>query len=133
MSIFETKKKFGRICKHFAPREETCAVGLSPIDIATGGKLFGWLKKAPRYERNKDAPICDKRELPTWDEVKKESEDSEKSLLDVLVVIALIPEKGNRGTVECPKCKGVVHWTRSAYNGHRHAKCETDNCLAFME
>ena len=38
------------------------------------------------------------------------------------------------GILECPKCKGRLHWTRAiAYNGHVHARCETEDCLAWME
>lgn len=40
--------------------------------------------------------------------------------------------KGTKGEIECPKCKGKLHYTISGYNGHVWGKCETENCLAWM-
>ena len=57
----------------------------------------------------------------------------EEFLKNIVSVIASIPEKGDSGTVECPACKGIVHWTRARSNGHRWARCETENCIAFIE
>lgn len=39
-----------------------------------------------------------------------------------------------KGVVECPICKGKLHFTRAInYNGHVHAMCETDHCLGWIE
>lgn len=35
--------------------------------------------------------------------------------------------------IECPMCKGRLHLSQSAYNGHVLGKCETDNCVSWME
>ena len=35
--------------------------------------------------------------------------------------------------VECPACKGRLHLSIAARNGHVHGKCETDGCVAWME
>jgi len=35
--------------------------------------------------------------------------------------------------VECPVCKGRLHLSQAAYNGHVHGKCETVGCLSWME
>lgn len=35
--------------------------------------------------------------------------------------------------VECPACKGRLHLSISAYNGHVHGKCETPDCVSWME
>jgi hypothetical protein len=38
------------------------------------------------------------------------------------------------GKMACPVCKtGVLHYSRSSYNGHVHAKCTTEKCVAWME
>jgi len=37
-----------------------------------------------------------------------------------------------KGTIECPKCKGVLHYTISGYNGHVWGKCEKEDCLRWM-
>jgi hypothetical protein len=43
------------------------------------------------------------------------------------------PAQDRRGTVECPICKGKLHLSQSAYNGHVHGKCETPDCVSWME
>lgn len=35
--------------------------------------------------------------------------------------------------IECPECKGRLHLTQAAYNGHVWGKCETENCVSWME
>lgn len=38
------------------------------------------------------------------------------------------------GEMECPVCKtGKLRYSRAAYNGHVHARCSTDGCVAWME
>lgn len=41
--------------------------------------------------------------------------------------------KGKQEIIECPVCKGRLHLSQAACNGHVHAKCETDDCVSFME
>jgi len=43
------------------------------------------------------------------------------------------PKKDIVGKVECPKCKGVLHYRISSYNGHIWGQCETSGCLAWMQ
>uniref|UniRef100_A0A6M3LAC6 Uncharacterized protein n=1 Tax=viral metagenome TaxID=1070528 RepID=A0A6M3LAC6_9ZZZZ len=37
------------------------------------------------------------------------------------------------GFIECPKCEGRLFYTVAAINGHVWGKCETDDCLSWME
>ena len=38
------------------------------------------------------------------------------------------------GVMECPVCKtGKLRYSRAGYNGHVHARCSTDGCVAWME
>jgi hypothetical protein len=41
--------------------------------------------------------------------------------------------KSAREVVECPACKGRLHLSIAAYNGHCHGHCETDGCVSWME
>lgn len=41
--------------------------------------------------------------------------------------------KSHAEVVECPVCKGRLHLTIAACNGHVHGRCETDSCVAWME
>lgn len=40
---------------------------------------------------------------------------------------------GGSGRVNCPNCAGMLSYSRSANNGHIHAKCSTAGCVAWME
>jgi hypothetical protein len=128
-----------RICKHYNGRElirdgvELCQAGVNPVFLATGGERFGWVRKAPCFEKNGFSEKCDKCEFPTQEEMDKQKAEWDKIFMDIIGVVALIPEDGFNGTVECPKCKGVVDWARAKSNGHRHARCQTKDCLSFME
>ncbi len=43
-------------------------------------------------------------------------------------------ERGRSGAFPCPACgTGTVRWAVSGYNGHRQARCSTNNCVCFME
>ena len=35
--------------------------------------------------------------------------------------------------VECPACKGRLHLSIAASNGHVHGHCESENCVSWME
>lgn len=41
--------------------------------------------------------------------------------------------KGVFGVVECPRCKGKLHWRTARSNGHIHACCDTLNCTEFIQ
>ena len=43
------------------------------------------------------------------------------------------PDQDRNEVIECPMCKGKLHMFQSSYNGHIHGKCETENCLFWME
>lgn len=45
---------------------------------------------------------------------------------NALLVLPLIPEKGDGGTFACPCCKtGLVHWARARSNNHIRFQCDT--------
>ena len=41
--------------------------------------------------------------------------------------------KSWNGTVQCPVCGGKLHMTHAACNGHVWGRCETKDCVAWME
>lgn len=52
-----------------------------------------------------------------------------------LTIQALIMAKETKlsmGSIECPKCKGVLSF-RKAKNDHTAGKCNTENCLSWRE
>lgn len=56
------------------------------------------------------------------------------TLLARIAISKHIDESGKpAGVMECPVCSGKLHYSKSDYNGHIHGKCETAECLSWME
>lgn len=43
------------------------------------------------------------------------------------------PSHDKQEVIKCPACDGRLHLRQSAYNGHVWAKCETSDCVGFIE
>ncbi len=126
------------VCKFYkgamlTSNNSECDAGVDPVALFCGGDTAGWVKKVPCFQKNENAPECSERKFPTDKEVRESLGRMRKNMENVMKVVALIPSKGGQGQVECPKCNGIVDWTRARSNGHRHARCRTKDCLFFME
>jgi C4-type Zn-finger protein len=42
------------------------------------------------------------------------------------------PKEFIKSSMECPVCKGILHYSISNYNNHIWGKCETEGCLNWM-
>lgn len=127
------------VCKHWSGRDalfkRTCAAGVD-FGALDGDRLPGLFKRVPCMTANTDPSFsCDKRDLPTPDEVAQSEAEFKvyvEAVIQVLEAIGKHP-KGGAGSLPCPKCGGTIRWRASSYNGHRHAACETPGCLQVME
>jgi len=78
---------------------------------------------------------------PTSEEVEADRRESDAFMNRTIVALKVAskwrvkpnPAEDRRDVVECPICKGKLHLSQSAYNGHVHGKCETDGCVSWME
>lgn len=43
------------------------------------------------------------------------------------------PPRGKMEVVECPACRGRLHLSQAASNGHVWGRCETKGCVSWME
>jgi hypothetical protein len=43
------------------------------------------------------------------------------------------PPIGKAEVIECPACKGRLHLAQASSNGHVHGRCETPDCVSWME
>lgn len=142
-------------CKHFCGlREKKCNAGVlydsvTPrpgepgcalrIPCTLPGKFEGRLSENQR-EHFQEKGTCEKFELPTDEEIIK-FEESIRQVLDRHMKldpwIAGMRKKhrkdGFRGIVECPVCAGKLHFTVSSYNGHTSGRCESENCVNYIE
>ena len=85
---------------------------------------------------------CDKYEDPTEEDILKEDEEIRKAteamekVFPIIVKIKQEHEKDTEpwvGTETCPVCNGTLHVSHANYNGHVWGKCETKNCVNWME
>jgi len=66
-------------------------------------------------------------------EIPDEVEESIKLNLEASVeIMKLKPKPGTNGQIKCPKCGGTIDWVMHQ-NSHVWAKCQTDNCLGWIE
>jgi len=129
-------------CVHYSGdvfRRGECDKGVNVRDLV-GGDALGWLARTPCFTRHETDITCEYFSEPTEQQIK----DAEKGW-DVLIkrmtlvnpVISKLKEKyaetGGNEIVECPVCKGRLHCSVSSLNGHVHGRCETDDCLCWME
>lgn len=74
---------------------------------------------------------------PTPEELAEDREAEEwmDKVLTLLPILRKEFKPGQRGISKtpCPICGKPVHAGRSDYDGHLTAKCETDDCMAWME
>lgn len=95
-------------------------------------------KPFPGADRAKPCPFY---EAPTTEEVEADRRESdahfEKAMTAIKVASAWRvkpkPVADRHEAIECPICKGRLHLSQSAYNGHVHGKCETEGCVSWME
>ncbi len=130
-------------CNHYQAMSEhaVCKAGIAYDKF----KGLGFAQR-PCFERNGIAPGgCDCAVFPTAEE--RESRDKElneyfakigkarKAIVDFLGGPWNRGDATASGQITCPACGGVeaLQFSRSGYNGHIHAHCHTEGCVAWME
>lgn len=100
------------------------------------------LERMPCYNTKGDKLFCEHHRLPTKEEIAAHEEWSAKSFNKLTTVLQAIKpwrmkwskERINyQETIECPLCKGQLHLSIAACNGHIHGRCHTEGCVAWME
>lgn len=109
---------------------------------STLGKPGDTLFQRPwRLPRTPQPIPCGRRVEPTDEQVLEHQEEAERSFQKTIAALKVAaewrvkpkPAHERREVVECPVCKGRLHLSQSAYNGHVHGKCETPKCVEWME
>lgn len=78
---------------------------------------------------------------PTDEQIQAHRVEQEADMNNAIVAMTVAgkwrvrpkPAQDRSEVVECPICKGRLHLSQSAYNGHVHGKCETADCVSWME
>lgn len=120
----------------------TCEAGVNYRDLARTTEP-GWVRKLPCTRPIGNATVdeqvtCDKRLMPTKEQIEAYDAWVDEHMNIVGKAMTACREhaggkRGVRGSVECPACKGKLHYSVAAYNGHLWGKCETPECLSWMQ
>jgi hypothetical protein len=93
-----------------------------------------------RGQSKPEATSCEHLRRPTAEEIAAHEQWSKARMETMIVVMTAIQpwrakHKGKSASdiIECPACKGRLHLSIAACNGHVHAHCETDGCVSWME
>lgn len=78
---------------------------------------------------------------PTDEQIQQDREETDAALERHMVAIKVSsawrvrpkPAQDRHEVLECPVCKGRLHLSQAAYNGHVHGQCETKGCVSWME
>lgn len=137
-------------CVHYSPRPgkigcNYCSGGMDtnliqniPVTTRSGSVL----KFGPCiYGHTLEDPLkhCPKWERRSIESGEKFADSVEKAMKRMEIAEPFITEWRNRKpigkseVVTCPACSGKLHLSQSSYNGHIQAKCETEDCINFIE
>lgn len=121
-------------------QHKVCRAGVTYEDVRGDGGTF------PCFADRCGSTQCEHVRFLTEEEAKSTAERFEEIVMVRLRHSAVARQQivaehgrwkrgmpGVSGVTECPKCQGRLHYSRAAYNGHVHAKCETKGCLSWME
>lgn len=133
-------------CQHYTtkpgPNGISCAAGMNLDEIKnvpTGPKDYKWGPCIGGHELTDPHEHC-----PHWIRRTREmGEERADRVAEVFRRMELVgpvvaewrkkPPRGKAEVIECPACKGRLHLSQAACNGHVHGKCETAGCVSWME
>jgi hypothetical protein len=81
---------------------------------------------------------CAQYSARTPEELAEREREAAASMERICAAIIAIREatNGNRGlsgNIPCPTCSKPLHYSVARVNGHIHAKCETPQCVSFLQ
>lgn len=141
-------------CKHFNGNvNECCRAGVNYNSVTTDPDEAGaWLRRPCHSKQMFENPNtiqiedfnrrgkCDKFELPTAEEIAVEEKFFEEMFARTMKCEPVIQKmkkewygKDHNETVRCPICDGNLMLSHAGINGHVWGKCETENCVSWME
>ena len=137
-------------CVHFNGVQNTACEAGCVYDEMDAGRKVPYRAALPCFEpsekdrvvlaaRGVEQATCPHRRPPTDEEIAAFEQEVAKAMTKAVLALTVIDPlrkehagKDWRGVVTCPACNGRLH-VGLAGNGHARAKCETDNCVAFIE
>ena len=132
-------------CQHYKNgkgADMVCTAGMNLKTmqrVATGAMRIKWGPCVEGHTLENPHQYCPHWIRRTREQGEKHADKVEKSIRMMTVVMPVVDKwrkklpLGKVEVIECPECKGRLHLSQAAYNGHVHGKCETPNCVSWME
>lgn len=136
-------------CVHYAPKpgmaqRDYCAFGYDASGRMQDARERGEPNMTPCIGGHKTPNVfnlCSRWERRSLEHAEKRADAVEATMKRMAIVIPAVnkwrvqpkPSANRQEVIECPACKGRLHLSQSAYNGHVHCKCETEHCVSWME
>ena len=135
-------------CVHYAPRESDsgCLAGVNRAELpkaltpsADGKKMVPWGPCIGGHTLDDARAVCPKWEQRSLEAAEEYADGIEACMQRMTVVDPVINEWrrklpiGKAEVIEGPACKGRLHLSQAACNGHVRARCETADCVNFVE
>lgn len=140
MSISVKRDKW---CRHRTAfdREKfpVCKVGVNYHEFREVKPGLTWMQSMPCLGESAEAIArCPQYSGYTDEEIAQHERDAEDSMKRIGEALKAIREhtkgeRGLQGQIPCPTCSKPLHFSVARYNGHVHAKCETQGCVSFMQ
>ena len=124
-------------------KHQTCHEGIDYTAL-NGGTEYLRMQKLPCFIKVGEKPgqrvHCERFRAPTADEIALHKQSVKDRLSLVMTVKAGIiswreKHQGSSHSeiVECPACRGLLHLSIKAHNGHVQGSCETSGCVNWTE
>lgn len=135
-------------CVHYAPREcdSGCRAGVDRGTLpealtpsADGKRMVPWGPCIGGHTLENPLAVCPKWERRSLEQAEEYADGMEACMTRLTVVDPVITAWrrklpiGKAEVIECPACKGRLHLSQAACNGHVRARCETADCVNFVE
>ena len=143
MSLDQQKLQMEReakTCLHFTGiGNDQCKAGIRYDSLIKKGESFKSLLLTCPCFGLMAVSNCAKYQAIGMESVIKEHEESklrfnQTNLARNAIVQASEGKRAVRGAISCPVCStGSLQYSIAGYNGHIHARCSTEGCVAWME
>jgi hypothetical protein len=124
-------------------QNKTCEAGIDYTAL-NGGSEYRRMYQLPCFIKAGEKPgtriQCDHFRAPTDEEVaqfKQLAEDRRSLVVTVKAAISgwRVTHQGcsHSEVIVCPACRGQLHLSIRAHNGHVQGRCETSGCVSWSE
>ena len=123
-----------------SPETDTCEAGVRYDQFKQSKFAVRPCFLDDKGQSKPDALPCEHLRRPTTKEIALHEKWLKTHFRKMAIVMLGIAEwrKSHKGksaseVVECPICKGRLHLSIATYNDHVHGRCETPDCVSWME